>query len=1040
MKRIFCLLIILLTFHPVFAQKTGYTSNNGVSQSQVDSSKLKKFPTKVSGVVPATGNAAAFRNKIVEHVDSTIYFVDFQGNASVIGSLKLGGTGGATQIKKYTEGSPTIADTATKAFQQYGTAYSYYDSSANALIKLNRNLYVKDFGAKGDGTTNDRAAFITDDAVTGKIYVGVGNYVIASNLTINNPLELEKGAVFIVNNGVTLTLNGYISTDNRFQIFNCVGSGTVIFGKMSASVVRPEWFGAITSDLTDDYTAIQKAVDVAGVSNGTVTFSNGIYLINSTITPYSNLTLQGEKGSLIKFNNSVAGLSTIRTNTGVNNLTIDGIGFDGSINYPVTDFVNPSSVSDQYCIFLIGCNNVIIKNCSFNQFTRSSITITPASLACSNFSILNNSFTKGGYTSCSINILSGGVLLQNIKIIGNTLDITGPQGYTDASDDNFGSSKDAIQVNTTDFVLISNNTVKNSCGFGIRVEQSTRVTVSNNVIENAGQGGITFYKFTTNCVCTGNVIKKFGRIPPANAARNFGGVYYLATEYITSTPTNPSTDSRFIVYPYALTNVTVGTIRTYTAGVSLLPHRGFAAISVTQQATDVQIIGNICEGITTQTGGKYDYSSDYGYTPVHSTNAGTDNNGINCTVSANKFSNTISYHIYQPKFMNPSISNANNGGKVAFNLIEGTTNLIENVDVNSSFQAAVTFSTITTNRDINVNTVEIGLGLNDVPSNIKVGKFALAQNTSGSFNVAIGQLALYSNTTGGFNTALGANTLQQNTTTSGNTGIGYNALNATISSDNTAVGTAALQTNTTGIRNVGIGRSALAASNSASFNTAVGYLAGGISTGGQNTFVGYQSGNVNTVGTSNTTIGFFADVASNNLTNATALGNQAVVAASNSFVLGGTGANKVAVGINTTTPQYRMHVNAKTGSIGNPLLLEGLLQSTDINDSIVVSENGLLKRATPTYFVTAACASGVTTLGTVTAASTGLLNINYGKTITNPQIMVNVESDGTQILNYWSSNVTTTSFREYVNNGNAITDATKVKIHWRVCPNNGIGY
>ena len=73
-------------------------------------------------------------------------------------------------------------------------------------------------------------------------------------------------------------------------------------------------------------------------------------------------------------------------------------------------------------------------------------------------------------------------------------------------------------------------------------------------------------------------------------------------------------------------------------------------------------------------------------------------------------------------------------------------------------------------------------------------------------------------------------------------------------------------------------------------------------TGFGNTAIGNNALVTNTTGSQNTIVGFAADVTVNNLTNATAIGQQAKVGASNSLVLGGTGANAVNVGIGTTNP------------------------------------------------------------------------------------------------------------------------------------------
>lgn len=65
-----------------------------------------------------------------------------------------------------------------------------------------------------------------------------------------------------------------------------------------------------------------------------------------------------------------------------------------------------------------------------------------------------------------------------------------------------------------------------------------------------------------------------------------------------------------------------------------------------------------------------------------------------------------------------------------------------------------------------------------------------------------------------------------------------------------------------------------------------------------------------------TFIGYGATSSLGGLTNATAIGYMAMVGASNSLVLGGTGSYAVNVGIGLTTPTSRLHLPAGTSSAG----------------------------------------------------------------------------------------------------------------------------
>jgi len=153
-------------------------------------------------------------------------------------------------------------------------------------------------------------------------------------------------------------------------------------------------------------------------------------------------------------------------------------------------------------------------------------------------------------------------------------------------------------------------------------------------------------------------------------------------------------------------------------------------------------------------------------------------------------------------------------------------------------------------------------------------------------NTAIGYQALYSNTMGPYNTATGDQALYANTGGGYNTATGYQALSSSESSANTATGSWALASNTIGESNAAFGLSALAENTTGSYNTAVGFAAA----------------ETNTTGSYLTCVGYYCDTGSDGLSNATAIGAHAIVGASNSLVLGGTGKYAVKVGIGTAAP------------------------------------------------------------------------------------------------------------------------------------------
>jgi hypothetical protein len=168
---------------------------------------------------------------------------------------------------------------------------------------------------------------------------------------------------------------------------------------------------------------------------------------------------------------------------------------------------------------------------------------------------------------------------------------------------------------------------------------------------------------------------------------------------------------------------------------------------------------------------------------------------------------------------------------------------------------------------------------------------------TGTSNTAIGYQSLHS-TTGGANTAIGVFVLYSNTTGNYNTANGIEALESnTAGSYNTASGNQSLLANTNGNYNTASGNQSLSSNTTGSENTASGYLA-------------LES---NSTGSDLTCIGYDCNAAEDGLSNATAIGAHAVVGASNTLVLGGTGKYAVKVGIGTVTPSNILTIAQGTG-------------------------------------------------------------------------------------------------------------------------------
>lgn len=148
------------------------------------------------------------------------------------------------------------------------------------------------FGAKGDGSTDDRAAVAAADAAANAqatITVPPGTHSIQSALTIASAVRFTQGAILKPANGVTITIDGPIEA-GLYQIFDESAGGSIAFGASTVREIYPQWWGAAPGDVVTpatNVTAIQAAIDAAAAAYSapqTVRLTPGVWKVNSTLT------------------------------------------------------------------------------------------------------------------------------------------------------------------------------------------------------------------------------------------------------------------------------------------------------------------------------------------------------------------------------------------------------------------------------------------------------------------------------------------------------------------------------------------------------------------------------------------------------------------------------------------------------------------------------------------------------------------------------------------------------------------------------------
>lgn len=229
--------------------------------------------------------------------------------------------------------------------------------TVQAKLRDTPNAY--DFGAVGDGTTNDTTALTNHQTANNAIVLPAGTFLVTGGTTFSKPVVFMHGAKIKCTSGV-ITFGKGIKEAPLAQIFELSGGATVAFTASAHQVGYPEWWGAATGG-TDCTSAISACFVACAVTQ----LQGADYHLGSTPvfnTPHR--TLQGASSSLFQ----TAGQGTTRLL--ISSTTADGIQV-GPTAQPAT--INDFTASMTFRDFQVGRSAAptISSGCRgiLNQFT-----------------------------------------------------------------------------------------------------------------------------------------------------------------------------------------------------------------------------------------------------------------------------------------------------------------------------------------------------------------------------------------------------------------------------------------------------------------------------------------------------------------------------------------------------------------------------------------------------------------------------------------------------------------------------------------------
>lgn len=362
-------------------------------------------------------------------------------------------------------------------------------------------LTPQQFGAVGDGTTDDSAAFAAAALVARKLLIPAGDYLIDANVTFGPTVTLafEPGARLVVGEDVTISVNGkifagpyqHIFTGDLIQsAYSRTTSSPYVFGVQGAPKVEwasPWWFGAAGDSTTDDQGAIYCALY----------FANRCYLPAATYAVDTNIQLRKNNQTLFgaSLDSRLKWLGAtdegaVVSIRGIPPATSSGPPQDWISGCRVYDIsIDGAAAENTNGIGVSWAQAFSIERCYFIDIGRKAITMQ---YWCREFNISDNVIETSGEEPTG----TFGAITVEGQFAGLNHTV---EGGVNGTDDLEGADMHGGRL--------YNNHIRTSQESFIVLQRCNNIKVHNGVLGNAGTGGthINFSSFTSNCLVAGLV-------------------------------------------------------------------------------------------------------------------------------------------------------------------------------------------------------------------------------------------------------------------------------------------------------------------------------------------------------------------------------------------------------------------------------------------------------------------------------------------------------------------------------------------------------
>jgi hypothetical protein len=313
------------------------------------------------------------------------------------------------------------------------------DSNGNDLATLKTVYDVRDYGATGNGTTNDRASISTAEALAddagGTVFLPTGSYRVGSAFTFSSGVRVEMapGAKFDLADGVIITFEDgpdQIKAGHLQKIFDVNDVNAVSFSK-AGDVWVGWWLGREGDGVTDDANELLAAIGSLP-NDGGVVHPYGHHVTSKAIgiLDTNNVVIDGIDRNYTWIDSSgtdtnsldatlPAPIHTIYGTIWVDRTAGTGHGF-AMRNITIKPYPGGSGAGNCKVVMIGDMNEVLIENCTIYTQNNECVYGAPRTDGYTgNWIIRNNNFYGQGKAGVAINTNMNSTAVINLRVIDN---------------------------------------------------------------------------------------------------------------------------------------------------------------------------------------------------------------------------------------------------------------------------------------------------------------------------------------------------------------------------------------------------------------------------------------------------------------------------------------------------------------------------------------------------------------------------------------------------------------------------------------------